>query len=119
DRGARPGIAQVAGIGLARAEVRLVDPGAGVPVAVAAVADAAHVGQRLVGVGEDDLLTLPAPLEVADDLGERLERVLGGVAAGDHGRLRVDRPRSGWAGERLLARLARGLAADDGVEVGL
>ena len=71
DRGARPGVAQVAGVGLARAEVGLVDPGAGVPVAVAAVAGAADVGQRLVGVGEDDLLSPPRPSRGCERPGRR------------------------------------------------
>ena len=58
------------------------------------------------------------PAEVGDDLGEGLERVLGRVAARDDASApgRSGRAKGG-AGERLLARLARGLVADDGVEV--
>ena len=55
DRRPRPGVAAVTGVGLARGQVGLVDPAAAVPVAGGAVGGA-HVVERLVGVGEDDLL---------------------------------------------------------------
>src|SRR5262245_55404712 len=61
DRGAGPGVAQVAGVGLAGAELGLVDPRAGVPVAGLRAVGGAHVGERLVGVSKDDLLRLGVP----------------------------------------------------------
>ena len=54
---------------------------------------------------------------VADDLGEGLERALGRARAREHGRLRVARHGGRRARDRLLAPLALGLVADDGVEV--
>ena len=117
DRAARPGVAQVAGVGLARAEVGLVDPRAAVPVAGARVAAGLDAGERLVGMGEDDLVAALAPAEVGDNLGEGLERALGGVAGRDDARRRVGGAGPGGFGGGLLAPLPRRLGGDDRVEV--
>ena len=119
DRGAGPGVAQVAGVGLARAEVRLVDPGAGVPVAIAAVA--ARSGRRPAagGCGRRRSAAASRPSRGCGRPGRRPR------ARARRGRCARPRSAPGRAAarrpgrQRLLAGLARGLVADDGVEVGL
>ena len=76
--GAWPGVLEVADIRFVRREVGFVDPGARVPVADGA-AWSADVLQRLVGVGEDDLVRVTVPAEARDDLLERSDRRTVGI----------------------------------------